>query len=260
VAIVNLHLASRLFPGASALGRTVELLRGAGAPWILAGPLTIVGVVANSKAVGLNEVDFNAVYLPFAQQPAPNVQLVVGTSMPATAIASDIRREVASIDPTLTLFAVRTMTDFVEGAFKGTRFHVLLSSVFAALATLIAAIGIYGVMSYSIEQRTREFGVRLALGAQRRSVLGLAFAEAMRMGIAGTALGLFAALLVARLLGSALYLVPRVHDGVLYGVSTSDPLTLASACGTVILAAALAGLVPALRATRVDPIVALRCE
>jgi putative ABC transport system permease protein len=260
VAIVNLHLASRLFPGASALGRTLELLPGASSPWIPSGPVTIVGVVSNAKSVGLNEVDFNSIYLAFAQHPAPSVHLVLNTSVPPNAIASDIRRTVATVDPTVTVFAVRTMTDFVDGAFRGTRFHVLLSSVFAALATIMAAIGIYGVMSYAIEQRTREFGLRLALGARRRTVLGLAFGQAMQMGIAGTALGLATALIVARLLGNALYLVPRVHDGVLYGVSTSDPLTLSCACVLLILVATLAGLVPALRATRVDPIVALRCE
>jgi putative ABC transport system permease protein len=135
-----------------------------------------------------------------------------------------------------------------------------LIGAFAAVAILLAAIGIFGAMAYAIEQRTREFGVRLALGADRVGILALALGQSARLGLAGTALGLGLSLTLARLLGDALYLVQGKHDGLIYGVSTTDPLTLTCACAGLIGVAALAGLIPARRATRVDPIVALRCE
>ena len=125
---------------------------------------------------------------------------------------------------------------------------------------LMAAIGIYGTMSYSMEQRIQEFGIRLALGAQRASVLRLAVGQAMRLGAIGMVCGLAASLVVARLIGDALYLVPRVHSGLIYGVTTTDPLTLTSACVVLLLVTALAGVIPARRAMRVDPMIALRAE
>ena len=260
VAIVNQNLAARLFPGGTALGRTIELLPGSSAAWIPAGRVTIVGVASNATDVGFNEIDFGDVYLPAAQSPKAGVQLVVSATLPSSSIGPELRREVHAIEPDLPVYAVRVMDHLVQQALRLDRFHLLLSSVFAALAMIMAAIGIYGAMSYSIEQRTREFGVRLALGARRRSVLGLALTQATRLGIGGALLGLIAAFVTGRLLGSALYLVPRVHNGLLYGVSVADPLTLSCACLAVLAVAALAALVPALRATRVDPIVALRCE
>jgi putative ABC transport system permease protein len=130
---------------------------------------------------------------------------------------------------------------------------------FAALAIVLASVGVFGAMAYAIEQRTREFGVRLALGADRIGILALALGQSA-LGLAGTALGLGLSLALARLLGDAVYLVQGKHDGLIYGVSTTDPLTLSCACATLVGAATLAGLIPARRATRVDPIVALRCE
>jgi putative ABC transport system permease protein len=199
-------------------------------------------------------------YLPFARYAKAGLQIVVNTDLSPTTLGSEIRREVLAIEPDLPVYAVRAMDDFVDEALQQDRFHLLLSGVFATLATVMASIGIYGAMSCTIEHRKQEFGVRLALGARPRTVLGLALGQAMRLGIAGTLLGLAVALLAGRLLGSALYMVPRVHNGILYQVSTADPLTLSCACLTVLTVATLAGLVPALRATRVDPMVALRCE
>jgi putative ABC transport system permease protein len=260
VAIVNRNLASRLFPDGPPVGRTIEMLPGASDAWIPAGPVTIVGVASNAKDVGFNEVDFGDIYLPLAQYPKAGVELVVSTSLPLASVGAELRREAQAIEPDLPVYAVRAMDDLVQEALRLDRFHLLLSSVFAALATVMAAIGIYGAMSYAIEQRTQEFGVRLALGARRRIVLDLALTQATRLGIGGTLLGLTAALLAGRLLGTALYLVPRVHNGLLYGVSVADPLTLGCACLALLAVATLAALVPALRATRVDPIVTLRCE
>jgi ABC-type antimicrobial peptide transport system permease subunit len=152
------------------------------------------------------------------------------------------------------------MMDRVARASRGDCFNLILIGSFAALAILMAAVGIYGAMSYAIERRTQEFGVRIALGAQRSGILALALGESARLAVIGTVLGVAASLTLARLIGSALYLVPAKHEGLLYGVSLTDPLTLTSASLAVIIIAALAGFVPARRATRIDSIIALRCE
>ena len=206
----------------------------------------------------MNEVDFNAIYFPFRQQPPSSIQLVVRSGLPPGQVAAAVRRELTAVAPDLPLYGVRTMDALVADALQSDRLNLLLIGTFAALATLMAGVGIYGAMSYAVEQRTQEFGVRIALGARRRAVLGLALGWSVRLGIAGTFVGILAALLVARLAGTGLYLVEGVHEGLIYGVATTDPLTLTCACAALLATATLAGLVPALRATRVDPIVALR--
>jgi putative ABC transport system permease protein len=167
---------------------------------------------------------------------------------------------VLALDKDLPILTVRTMADLVDGALQSDKFNTLLIGTFALLAIVMAALGIFGAMSYAMEQRTREFGVRLALGAPRTGILGLAVGESTRLGVIGTVLGLIAAIALARMLGDALYLIPGAHDGLLYGVSTTDPFTLGTACALLLLIAATAGLVPARRAMRVDPVVALRAD
>jgi predicted permease len=260
VALINEHLARRFFAGANPVGKELVVLRGGGRSWVKGGSAQIVGVVSNVKDVGMIEVDFNDIYLPFAQSPAPSIQLIVSTSVPALGVVDSVRRAALAVDPDLPVTGITTMAQRVDDALRSDRFHLLLIGAFAAVATLLAAIGIFGAMAYAIEQRTREFGVRLALGANRLGILALALGQSARLGLAGTALGLGLSLALARLLGDALYLVQGKHNGLIYGVSTTDPLTLACACATLVGAATLAGLVPARRATRVDPMVALRCE
>jgi predicted permease len=260
VALINEHLARRYFAGENPVGKGVLLLRGASASWVKDGYAQIVGVVSNIKDVGMNEVDFYDIYLPFAQTPASSIDLIVSTGVPAEGVVDSVRRAVLAVDPNLPVTGITTMAQHVDDALRSDRFHLLLIGAFAAVAILLAAIGIFGAMAYAIEQRTREFGVRLALGADRVGILALALGQSARLGLAGTALGLGLSLALARLLGDALYLVQGKHDGLIYGVSTTDPLTLIAACATLVGAATLAGLIPARRATRVDPIVALRCE
>jgi predicted permease len=260
VALINEHLARRFFDGGNPVGKELVVLRGGGTSWVKGGSVQIVGVVSNIKDVGMNEVDFNDIYLPFAQSPAPSIQLIVSTGVPAEGVVDSVRRAALAVDPNLPVTGITTMARRVDDALRSDRFHLLLIGAFAAVAILLAAIGIFGAMAYAIEQRTREFGVRLALGADRVGILALALGQSARLGLAGTALGLGLSLTLARLLGDALYLVQGKHDGLIYGVSTTDPLTLTCACAGLIGVAALAGLIPARRATRVDPIVALRCE
>jgi ABC-type antimicrobial peptide transport system permease subunit len=146
----------------------------------------------------------------------------------------------------------------VDAAFRGDRFHLLLIGVFALTALALAAISIYAAMAHAAEQRSREFGLRLALGAQPSGIFGLALGQAFTLGVLGTSFGLIATLAIARALGDALYLVPRAHNGVIYGVTTTDLPTLVAAALVLVAVALLAGLIPARRVSAVDPAIALR--
>jgi putative ABC transport system permease protein len=216
--------------------------------------------VSNTKEVGINEVAFNGIYLPFAQHPPSSFQLAVSTTVPSGSVVDSLRQQIFALDRDLPVYSIRTMEQLVDRAFQTDRFNLLLIAAFAVLAMIVAAVGIYGAMSYAVEQRTREFGLRLALGAQRSGILTLALGQATRLGVIGTALGLAASFTISRVLGTSLYLVPKQHNGLIYGVSTTDPLTLTCASLLLVIVSALAGLLPARRATRVDPVVALRCE
>ncbi len=259
VAVINERLARRLFAGRDPLGQRLTILR-PGDSWVRPGTVQIVGVVSDMKEVGLNEVEFNDISLPLAQHPPTSLQIVATTSLPLASIVDPLRRAAGQVDPNLPVSGISAMPDLVDNARRGDRFNLLLIASFAIVAILMAGVGIYGAMSYAVAQRTQELGVRLALGARPGRILGLAIGEALRMGMMGTALGLLSVLVLARALGSALYLVPAQHNGLLYGVTTTDPVTLASAGAGVMIIAAAAGLVPARRAARVDPIQALRCE
>jgi putative ABC transport system permease protein len=261
VAIVNELLAQRLFPGEPVIGRELDVTPRFRTGWTnRPGIVTIVGVVANVRNFGINEVEFNNIYLPFAQAPTPGFELVVHSQeSPADAIAS-IRSVLARVDPSLPVANVTTLDDRVEGAIRGDRFNMTIVLFFAGAATLLAAIGIYGAMACSIQERTREFGIRTALGAQPMAVLRTAISMASRVALAGAALGLGVAFALARLLGSALYLVPGEHGGLLYGVRSTDPLILGSAAVVVVAVALAAGFVPARHAARIDPLVALRTD
>ena len=217
-------------------------------------------MVANIKDVGINEVAFGNLYLPFAQQPVSGMQLVVKASVPAAGVVDPVRQAVLAVDRDLPVLGVKTMAARVDDAFRGERFHLLLIGAFALVAIVLASIGVYAAMSYAVQQRTSEFGVRLALGARRSGILALAVGQSIRLGLIGTLLGAGASLALARILGNALYLVEREHNGLIYGVTTTDPVTLGCACAVLMGVAAVAGLAPARRAMQVDPIVALRSE
>jgi ABC-type antimicrobial peptide transport system permease subunit len=152
------------------------------------------------------------------------------------------------------------LEDTLAEQFRGERFHLMLVSIFAALAALLAAVGIYGTMAFSVAQRTREFGLRMALGAMPAAIRRLTLARTTRLTLTGAAGGLGVSLILGQLLKSALYLVPHQHSGLIYGVGIRDPLSLLTAAAIVLLLAAMASLAPAVRAGRVDPSAALRDE
>jgi predicted permease len=259
VAIINDVLARRYFRDENPIGRALVLLPGARAVWARRpGQVTIVGVTARTKEVGMNEVDFSDIYVPFVQMPPPYLEVIAKASLPLDAVSAPLRSGVAQIDPRIPVRRTTTLDGRVQEALREDRFHLLVMSAFASLGLLLAATGLYGAVAYSAEQRRREFGIRLALGADGRRLVGLALGYALRIGAIGAAAGLMAALVLGRLVGNALYLVPRVHKGLLFGVSMSDPIALGGAVVTLLIVTLFASAVPARRIASIDPVTSLR--
>ena len=259
VAIVNENFVHHFFPTEEPLGKELEVVGGWGkdSP---RGPVQIVGVVANTKEVGLNEVDFDDLYFPFLQNPTPAMFLVLSTTIPGNGIVDAVRKEVLTLDKDLPVLNVISMEKRVSDALLGDRFNLLVISSFAGFALLLASVGIYGAISYSVEQRTQEFGIRIALGASREAIYGMTLRKTAALSLAGLSVGVALALALGRIAGSRLYLVPHEHNGLLYGVSVFDRLTLTIVLGLLAAVALFAGYFPARRAMRVDPMVALRYE
>jgi putative ABC transport system permease protein len=213
--------------------------------------MTIVGVAGDVKHAGLATSAYPHLYMPARQRPerAQQMHLAVRTAADAAAVAPALRAEVRQLDRDVPVFAVRTMPEIVAASLDSQRLTNILLGSFAGVALLLAAVGIYGVMSLSVAGATREFGVRIALGAQRADVFRLVVGEGMKVAAAGMAVGLLAALGAARYLRT-----------LLFEVSPADPATFAAV--TVVLGAAAfaACYLPARRATRVDAMAALRCE
>jgi len=247
VAIVSETAARTLWQGKDPIGQRFKWSSDDTTGW-----KTVVGVVADvmqSTSSDNGKRPPVHVYLPHTQDPLQTVVLVARHDGDAGALTAAIRRTLQSLDPDMPLYDVHTMEEAISRGLWENRIWVSLMSVFAALALVIAAIGIYGVMAYSVAQRTQEIGIRMALGAARRDVMRLIVGQAVRLTVIGLGLGLAGAYALTRLMAS-----------VLFGVSASDPPTFIGV--TVILASSsiLAAWLPAQRATRVDPMVALRTE
>jgi predicted permease len=211
---------------------------------------TIVGVVGTVKQADLTEKQGRgAVYFPYSRQYYRNYTLVARTSLAPAAVAGALAKVVREADQDVPLTDLRTMEVRVSDSLSTRRSPALMAAVFAASALLLATIGLYGVMAYAVAQRTREFGVRIALGARSRDVLGLVFVEGLRLGAIGLAAGIALSLVLTRYMAS-----------LLYGVDSSDPLALAGVAALIAVVVGLACLLPARRATQVDPMVALRAE
>jgi putative ABC transport system permease protein len=210
---------------------------------------TIVGVVDDVRFRRLSDPAMPVLYYPVAQQAFPEFTLLARTSGEPMALVPTLRGVVRALDPSMPLNDVRTLEQVVSSSIAGARFRTSLLATFALVALLLSAIGVYGVMSYSVEQRSQEMGLRMALGASPRDVLRLITGHGMRLAIAGIAIGLVAAIGLTRVL-----------ESLLFGVSASDPLTF-GAIGVLLAAvASLASYIPARRATRADPMVVLRAE
>ncbi|MFN0107530.1 MAG: ABC transporter permease [Blastocatellia bacterium] len=245
IIIVNQTLAQRMFPGESAIGQRITL------PGRVDETYEIVGVVGDERINGLAAPIKPVIYRPFSQDSDNSAVMLARTTADPMKLAETIRRECLAVEPGLVIFFTRSMENLAANlpATFMRRYPALLLGVFAGLALLMAAIGIYGVMSYSVTQRTPEIGIRVALGAQTRDVLRLVIGQGVKLILAGIVLGLLAAYALTRLLKS-----------LLFGVSATDLLTFASVALLLAVVALLACWIPARRATKVDPMIALRCE
>lgn len=249
VAMVNEHFANRFFGGADPIGQRIafdELIpgkpRGKPLEW------QIVGVFHDVRGAGTRE-DYSEISVPFAQSPWPQSSMVVKTEGDPMSTIKSIGAAVSTVDPDLPLAGVRTLDEIVDEALAIDRFTVVLFSAFGALGLLLAAVGIYGVMAFAVVQRTHEFGIRMALGAQRSRVINLVLREGTILAISGSAIGLVGA-----------YFVGRAMQSTLYGVGALDLRAFGGVSFLLLLAALLACFVPAWRASRVEPLEALRYE
>jgi predicted permease len=242
VAIVSETAARVFWPGQDPIGGRLRL--SADAPWT-----TVVGVAADVLNRRLSEPPQPVLYRPLDQSSDLSLALLVRTRGETPSLGFDVAREVRQVDPNVPLYAVRTMTEIIDAAMAQRRFLMRLLVVFGAIATALALLGIYGVMAYSVSQRTREIGIRMAIGARQVDVSRMVMRRGMALTGAGVLLGIAASLGLAKLIESQLF-----------GVESSDPLTLASVLTLMTAVAAAAAYVPARRAARVDPVVALRAQ
>jgi len=245
VAIISETLSRRYFPNQDPIGRQMRF----GFPPNSNVSREIIGVVGDVRDVALSRKPGPMMYVPFAQAPLYGGEVVVRSSSSASSVAAGIRQTVRSIDKDLPVTDVESFPEVVGASVAQERFRTLLMSSFSAIALILAAVGIFGVISYSVSQRTHEIGIRIALGAQRRNVLRLILGQGTKLALLGLGAGAVAALLLTHLMAS-----------LLYGVSATDPLTF-GAVGIVLLGVAMtACYIPARHAMRVDPVVALRHE
>jgi putative ABC transport system permease protein len=253
VVLVDDDFVARHFPESSSSSVLGKRLRfgGDGEPW-----REIVGIVGHVRQDGLEEWGRAGIYRPWLQMNPKwladltrAMDLIVKTTVAPESVVAAIRHEVQAIDPDQPLAQVRTLEALMDESLDQRRFNLLLLGLAALLALLLAVIGIYGVMSYAVTQRTREVGIRMALGAQSRDVLRLVIGQGMRLTLAGVGVGLVAS-----------FALTRMMAGLLYGVSATDPLTFAAIALILTLVALLACYIPARRATKVDPMIALRYE
>jgi predicted permease len=253
VAIVDESFASGAWPQDDPLGKRIKI--GAAespAPW-----LTVVGVVRDARSSGLAAAAGKGIYIPYTQRADTLTEMIVGRNMrlliratgDPLALASAARSRVQSVDPQQSVTEIRTMEKALSESISQPHFRASLLGLFAALSMALASAGIYGVMSFSVAERAREFGIRIALGAQASSVLRLVIRQGLKLTLIGMAIGLIASAALTRMM-----------KNLLFGVSATDPLTFIVVSLLLISVTLLACFIPAWRATKVDPMVALRCE
>jgi predicted permease len=252
IAIISETLARRFWPDANPVGARLSIDDNNQGPRLV----EVVGVVGDVKHLSLEDDPTPHVYLPLRQLHEDGVvwmtnnqYWLIRSRVPPLSLASAVQREIRKVDPEVPASNIKTMEQYLSASVSPRRFNLWLLTVFAVAALVLATVGIYGVMSYSVAQRTREIGVRMALGAQRSDILRMVVGHGMLLAVAGLAVGLIGALALSRLM-----------SGLLYQVSTTDPATYILLTFFLLLVTLAACLVPAHRATKVDPTVALRYE
>jgi putative ABC transport system permease protein len=250
IALVNEELTRRYFAGRDPLGGRLKIGGNPKRPWV-----TIVGIVADVRHNGITDVVKEKFYIPHTQWhkavgfPIRSMSLVVKTSTDPNTLVAPVRQEIRNLDRNLPVANVRAMSEVVGATLSSPRFTGFLLGIFAAIALVLSGIGVYGVLSYLVSRRTREIGIRVAIGAGRGEVLRLILRNGLLLALAGVVIGIAAARLGSPVMGT-----------MLHGVSPGDPLTFMTVAGVLTAVAILASLVPAWRATRVDPVVALKTE
>ena len=242
-AVVSETLARQMFPNQDPIGQHLLV------SWNGAGPDEIIGVVGDTKMVSIDEQISPAIYYPYSRTPYTSETVVVRTAGNPAAVASSLVQAVREIDPDLPVSHLRSMEDVIARSLAQRRIVMLLLAVFAAVALVLATVGIYGVMSYMVSQRTQEIGIRMALGADRGGVIAMVLTHALRLAVIGLAAGCAAAFALTGLLRT-----------MLYDVTPTDPMTFAGVAAILLAVAAVATAVPAMRATRIDPLTALKAE
>ena len=243
VAVINEAFARTYWPNEDAIGKRLKSTR-PDSPWI-----TVVGIIANARTQSLAEQDAPQLYLNVYQVPAKHLAIFLRGRVDPASIPDRVREQVQAVDPTLPVFGAQTLTQTLSESLSQRRFSMELITLFALTALLLAALGIYGVISFLVSERTHEIGIRLALGAQRRNIFGIVLGQGMGLAILGATIGFVCALIVSHLMAS-----------LLYSVKPTDPLAFAAVSILFLGVALFACYIPARRAMKVDPLIALRYE
>ena len=243
VAVVNEAFARTNWPNENAIGKHFKSTN-PDSPWI-----TVVGVITNARTQSLAETDLPELYLDVYQAPAKHLAIFLHGRLDSAAVPDEVREQVQAVDPTLPVFGAQTLTQTVSDSVSQRRFSMEMITSFAATALLLAAVGIYGLISYTVSERTHEIGIRLALGARKADIFSIILGQGLRLTILGATIGLIGALIVSQSMKT-----------LLYDVRPTDPLTFAGVTLLFVGVALVACYLPARRAMNVDPMVALRCE
>ena len=242
VVVINQFMAERFWPGADPVGKQIKFVEDGSLA-------TIVGVVGNAKQFYINEAQRSQVYSVYSQTPGIFATLVIRTTVEPLSLAEQVRQAVWKVDPDQPMWKIRTAEYLVNRNLSDPKFLMALMGVFAGIALLLSMVGLYGVISYLVNQRTQEIGIRMALGAQSAQILRMVLKQGMFLVCAGVVVGVVAAILLTRLMSQ-----------LLYQISATDPVTFGTIVVLLMVVAFLACYIPARRATRVDPMVALSYE